>query len=291
MTGDLTARACIELAEQRFNRSELYYGHGTDSAGSDAFYLVMCAAGLAFDCDETELDKPLDNTTSEYIKRLIEQRVEKRIPVAYLVNRAWFAGHEFYIDQRVLIPRSPIAELINNHFQPWIKPEQVKRILDIGTGSGCIPIACAYAYPEASISAVDIDEAALQVAEINVLKHALQDRVSLFHSNLFAGLDAMNYDIIISNPPYVSDEEMQTLPEEYHHEPVLALAAKDQGLALVSRILEQASDYLNDDGILIVEVGNSRQSLIERYPDYPFTWLEFEQGGEGVFLLHKHELT
>ncbi len=290
MRGNQTARELIELAEDKFKHAELHYGHGTDSAGSDAFYLVMCASGLAFDCDEAELDKPLENTTCQSVKRLIEQRVEKLIPVAYLVNRAWFAGHEFYVDQRVLIPRSPLAELINARFQPWIESEKVKRILDIGTGSACIPIACAYAFPAASIDAIDIDDAALQVAEMNVLKHALQDRISLIRSDLFNSLGSTSYDIIICNPPYVGSEEMQTLPAEYTHEPVQALETAEQGLALVARILDQASNFLADKGILIVEVGNSQQLLIERYPELPFTWLEFEQGGEGVFLLNKDEL-
>ncbi len=290
MSATFTVRELIHFAEQQFDKADLYYGHGTDNAADEAFYLVMTVAGLEFDCDEEKLDEPLSENTVARIKDLINKRIEQRIPVAYLVNQAWFAGHKCYVDERVLIPRSPIAELINFEFTPWIKPEEVERILDIGTGCACIPIACAHVFPNAQIDAVDIDDDALDVAKLNISEHNLTDRVHLYKSDLFKQLDSQKYDIIISNPPYVSSQEMQTLPEEYRHEPGHALEADDNGLALVDKILKQSSDHLNDDGILIVEVGNSMDALIERHPELPFIWLDFENGGEGIFLLHKSDL-
>ena len=285
-----TARELIQFAEQQFKQADLFYGHGTTSAEDEAFYLIMTVAGLEFDCEETKLDERLPEETINKIKELIDIRINQRIPVAYLVNQAWFAGHQFYVDERVLIPRSPIAELIEYEFTPWVEPEDVEHILDIGTGSACIPIACAYIFPNAQIDAVDIDDDALEVAKMNVEQHKMNDRVHLYKSDLFDQLDSKKYDIIISNPPYVGHEEMQTLPQEYRHEPGHALQADDDGLALVDRILKQASNHLNDDGILIVEVGNSMEALIERHPELPFIWLDFENGGEGVFLLHKADL-
>ncbi len=290
MTPMQTARELITYAEYQFSNAELYYGHGSDSAESDAFYLVMATLGLDFNCDEDELDAPILEQQILEVASLIKKRIQARIPVAYLVKQAWFAGFSFYVDERVLIPRSPIAELITSKFSPWIDADNVSRILDLGTGSGCIPIACAYAFPSASVDAVDVDKDALVVATINVEQHQLSSTVALIHSDLFQQLSGKQYDIIISNPPYVSDDEMHTLPTEYQHEPQQALRAQKNGLAIVARILQQAHEYLNNQGILIVEVGNSMGALIAAYPDVPFTWLEFEYGGEGVFLLHKNEL-
>ena len=290
MNKSQTPRTLIKLAESRFGEADLFYGHGTDNPESEAFYLVMCGLGLDFDCDEALLDKPLSEKQGAKLESLIERRIKERIPVAYLVNQAWFAGHAFYVDERVLIPRSPIAEMINAQFRPWIEPKKVKRILDIGTGSACIPIACAFALQGAEVDAVDIDRQALAVARKNVELHDIGERVHLYRSDLFDQLPEYQYDIIISNPPYVGHEEMQTLPPEYRHEPGHALEAEEEGLALVDRILREAFNYLTDKGNLIVEVGNSMGAVIERYPDLPFTWLEFEYGGEGVFLLNKSDL-
>jgi ribosomal protein L3 glutamine methyltransferase len=283
-------RELIQRTEKQFNQADLYYGHGTDNALDEAFYLVMIAAGLEFDCDEEALDKPLLDNIIEHIENLVEKRINQRVPVAYLVNQAWFAGHKFYVDERVLIPRSPFAELITSQFMPWISYSQVKTILDIGTGGACIPIACAYEFSETVIDAVDIDDDAIDVANKNVALHELQERVHVIKSNLFEQLKGKKYDLIISNPPYVGHDEMQSLPEEYLHEPRHALEADDNGLELVGQILKQASEHLNEGGILAVEVGNSKEALIEQYPNLPFIWLEFENGGDGVFVLNKADL-
>ena len=286
----ISVRELIQRTEKQFKQSDLYYGHGTDNALDEAFYLVMTAAGLEFDCDEEELDKSLQKELLEQIESLIDKRINQRIPVAYLVNQAWFAGHKFYVDERVLIPRSPFAELITSQFMPWMSYHQVKSILDIGTGSACIPIACAYEFPDAVVDAVDIDDDAIEVANKNVSLHELDERVHVIKSNLFEQLEGKKYDLIISNPPYVGHDEMQSLPEEYLHEPSHALETNDNGLELVGQILKQASAYLNESGILAVEVGNSKEALIEQYPNLPFIWLEFENGGDGVFLLNKGDL-
>jgi len=271
----ISVRELIQRTEKQFKQSDLYYGHGTDNALDEAFYLVMTAASLEFDCDEEILDKPIEQSLLEQIEHLIEQRINQRIPVAYLVNQAWFAGQQFYVDERVLIPRSPFAELITSQFMPWIAYHQVKSILDIGTGSACIPIACAYEFPDAVVDAVDIDDDAIEVANKNVSLHELDERVHVIKSNLFEQLEGKKYDLMISNPPYVGHDEMQSLPEEYLHEPNHALEANDNGLELVGQILKQASAYLNEGGVLAVEVGNSKEALIEQYPNLPFIWLEF----------------
>lgn len=286
----MTPRELIRSTEQRLKNTDLYYGHGTDNPLDEAFYLVMTAAGLEFNCDEETLDKEIQQDVLLHIESLIDKRINQRIPVAYLVNQAWFAGRKFYVDERVLIPRSPFAELITSQFMPWLSFSQVTTILDIGTGSACIPIACAYEFPRAQVDAVDIDNDALEVAKRNVKEHGLNERVHLYISDLFEQLENKKYDLIISNPPYVGNDEMQSLPEEYLHEPGHALEANDNGLEIVGKILKQASAHLNDEGILAVEVGNSKQLLIERYPNLPFIWLEFEQGGDGVFLINKSEL-
>lgn len=274
----------------QFNQANLHFGHGTDNAWDEALMLALSALHLDDTIKPKCLHARLTKTERQSIIDLYRQRIEKRIPAAYLTHHMRFAHLDFYVDERVLIPRSPIAELIENHFSPWIAEEQVRRVLDIGTGSGCIAIACSYAFPEAEIDAVDISEDALAVARINVDQLQGDDRIHLIHSDLFAALEGNKYDIIVSNPPYVSPEEMSTLPEEYYHEPEKALRVSDQGLVIVIKILKQAKEYLNEEGILIVEVGNSQDALCERFPEIPFTWLEFERGGEGVFLLTAEQL-
>ncbi|MBX3709444.1 MAG: 50S ribosomal protein L3 N(5)-glutamine methyltransferase [Gammaproteobacteria bacterium] len=285
-----TIRDFIRVATSRFNAAGLYYGHGTDNAWDEAIALILHTLHLPHDISPTVLDARLTKEERAQLNELIHRRVDKKIPVPYLTHEAWFAGLPFYVDERVLIPRSPIAELIENHFRPWVYPENVHNILDLCTGCGCIAIACAKAFPNAEIDASDISTEALAVAKINILRHAVQDQVHVFESDLFAALPKKKYDIIVSNPPYVSTEEMFNLPSEYLHEPKLGLAAGIQGLDFAARILRDASAYLQQDGILIVEVGNSEHALSEKYPKAPFTWLDFERGGGGVFALTAEQL-
>lgn len=290
MNQTISVRDLIQRTEKQFSNAGLFYGHGTDNALDEAFYLVMTAADLEFDCAEEELDRPIIKNRLNHIEELIDKRINQRIPVAYLVKQAWFAGEKYYVDERVLIPRSPLAELITAQFTPWLSCTEVNSILDIGTGSACIACACAYAFRNAKVDAVDLDLDAIDVANQNVLAHELKQRVNILHSDLFEKLNGKKYDLIISNPPYVGNNEMQSLPAEFFHEPGHALEANNDGLELVEKILQQAAAHLNDKGILVVEVGNSMDLLVERYPALPFIWLEFEQGGYGVFLLYKSDL-
>ena len=285
-----TPAGLIDWLEQRFRDADLCYGHGTDNPGDEAAYLVLAALAIPFDAGDEELNRRLDRAEIERIRELAEERITRRKPVAYLVRQAWFCGLPFYVDERVLIPRSPIAELIEQRFSPWVWEDDVKRILDVGTGSGCIAIACALAFPEAAVDAVDVDEDALAVARINVENHDLADCVRPIHSNLFDALAGRRYDLIVANPPYVSAAEMLDLPEEYHHEPEPALAAGPDGLDVVRRILKEARAHLTEHGVLIVEVGDSRDAVTDAFPELPFTWLEFERGGDGVFLLTADQL-
>lgn len=246
--------------------------------------------GLPFDAADAVLDAPLEEQQRSYLRGLIGRRISERMPVAYLIHEAWFAGLPFYVDQRVLIPRSPLAELIESGFSPWVNEMEVDGILDIGTGSGCIAIACALAFPNAGVDATDVDGEVLQVAKKNVGTYGLTDRVRLFNSAVFRDLPPRRYDLILSNPPYVSAGEMRDLPPEYGHEPAAALAAGTDGLTVIREILQGCPDYLSEHGVLVVEVGNSQAAVVDAFPQLPFTWLEFEYGGEGVFLLTAEEL-
>ena len=245
---------------------------------------------IPFDDLDSSRDQVLTSVQSQRINALVRKRIESRQPLAYLLNEAWFCGLKFYVDERVLVPRSPLAELIMNHFQPWIDPARVNTILDIGTGSGCIAVASALAFPDCHVDAVDISVDALDVARINIRQYHLQDRVEVIESDLFAGLTGHRYDVIISNPPYVDANDLAGMPDEYQHEPQLALASGPDGIDHAGRILQAAAAQLNPGGILIVEVGNSAPVLAKRYPFLPFIWLEFEHGGQGVFLLSKLDL-
>jgi len=250
---------------------------------------VIDLLGLSHDLTDDELDLCfLDNLPMLLEK--IHSRVRSRLPVPYITKKAWFCGLPFYVDERVLIPRSPIAELIETRFSPWVDPDEVYDVLDLCTGSGCIAIACAYAFEHARIDASDLSRDALDVARYNIQQHGLLDRVRLFEGDLFLALPKHRYDIIVSNPPYVGAKEMEDLPNEYTHEPSLALASGEFGLDIVDRMLKMAYHYLKDDGILVVEVGNTANLMEEHYPRLPFVWLEFERGGEGVFLLTKQDL-
>jgi ribosomal protein L3 glutamine methyltransferase len=286
-----TIRDMVRWAVSRFHEAGIFYGHGTESAWDEAIALVLHTLYLPHDISPTILDARITSAEREALLKLIQRRVTERVPVPYLTHEAWFAGIPFYVDERVLIPRSPFAELIENDFQPWLDSvEEVHTILDLCTGSGCIAIACANQFPEAEIDASDISADAIAVAKINVLRHGVEDQVHLHQSDLFANLPPKKYDLIISNPPYVDEGDMAALPDEYRHEPALGLEAGVDGLDIALRILQEAPQYLQPHGVLIIEVGNSEYALAERFPEIPFTWVEFQRGGGGVFLLTASQL-
>ncbi|UVO07093.1 50S ribosomal protein L3 N(5)-glutamine methyltransferase [Pectobacterium polonicum] len=284
-----TIQDMLRWAVSRFNAANVYYGHGTDNPWDEAIQLVLPSLYLPLDIPEDMYTSRLITSERQRIVERVIRRVNERIPVAYLTNKAWFCGLEFYVDERVLVPRSPIGELINNYFDEQL-PKTPNLILDLCTGSGCIAIACAQAFPEAEVDAVDISSDALAVTEQNIQQHGLEHRVTPIRSDLFRDLPAIRYDLIVTNPPYVDEEDMSDLPQEFRFEPELGLAAGNDGLDLVRRILACAPDYLSDDGVLICEVGNSMVHLIDQYPEIPFTWLEFDNGGDGVFMLTQSQL-
>jgi ribosomal protein L3 glutamine methyltransferase len=285
-----TVEAVLAHSTRRLARARLHYGHGTAGARDDAAALLWHVMRLPWPAPAAVYRRRVSATAQAALERLLRQRIRERIPVVYLTQRCWFAGLPMYIDRRVLIPRSPIAELIERRFEPWTQRARVRRILDLGTGSGCIAIACARAFPRARVDATDISEDALAVARINIRRHRLTARVRAVKSDHFAGLAGASYDIIVSNPPYVARRQLGGLPAEYRHEPRLALAAGTDGLDSARIILRDAAAHLNPGGILIVEVGNSERALRRAYPRLPFTWLAFERGGGGVFLIERGQL-
>ena len=288
--GLITIQDYIRWGASRFNSAGVYFGHGTDNALDEAAQLVLAALhlepGLPAGFRECRLT-PAERVT---VADLIERRVTERVPAAYLTGRAWFAGLEFQVDDQVLVPRSPIAELIEAGFEPWIDGEQVGRVLDLCTGSGCIGIAAAVYLPDADVDLVDCSPTALAVARRNVERHGVGDRVRVVQSDLFHELVGQRYDVICSNPPYVARAELDGLPPEYRREPRLGLYGGEDGLELALRILAEAGRHLTDQGILIMEVGSAAPALEQRLPLVPWTWIEFERGGEGVLLLTRAQL-
>lgn len=286
-----TLRDMVRWGASQFNAANLTFGHGIDNAWDEALFLARHVLHLTPAEDDKAADARLLVSERLHIAQLFQRRIAERKPAAYLTREAWFAGLPFYVDERVLIPRSPMAELIEHGFSPWLDETPITRVLDLCTGSGCIAIACALAFPDAEVDAVDICSEALEVARQNVERHGATHSVNLIHSDLFSGLIPRNYDLIVSNPPYVNAEDMAQLPLEYHHEPVLALAAGEDGLDIVVRIINEAKHYLSPQGVLIVEVGNSAPALEARFPDLPLLWLEFKHGGHGVFVLTAEQLS
>lgn len=288
--GLVTIQDFIRWGASRFNAAGLFFGHGTDNALDEAALLVLhclhLEPGLPASFRECRLT-PGERVT---VTDLIERRVAERVPAAYLTQSAWFAGLEFFVNEQVLVPRSPIAELIEAGFDPWIDGERIGRVLDLCTGSGCIGIAAAVYLPDADVDLVDISASALDVARRNVARHEVADRVRVLNSDLFSALSSDRYDVIVSNPPYVSIPEYEDLPPEYRREPELGLLAGEDGLDIVLRILREAGRHLTDQGILILEVGSSALELEQRLPDVPWTWIEFERGGEGVLLLAREQI-
>lgn len=280
----------IRTVAASFEDAELSYGHGTDNPLDEAAWLVFTVLQLSHDDTPAIYSASVDDEQVSAALALAGRRINERVPLAYLLNQAFFAGWEFFVDERVLVPRSPIAELINKQFTPWIEPNEVRFVVDLGTGSGCIAVAIAHAFPDARVDAVDISADALEVTAINIEKHGLEDRVTPVQSDFFSALGGRQYDLIVSNPPYVDGTDMKSMPAEYQSEPVLGLVAGDDGLVSVRKILHDASPFLTDNGILVCEVGNSQQALAAAYPDAAFVWLDFAQGGTGVFLLTKDDL-
>ena len=285
-----TVEQLIRQYGEQFAAADLTYGHGTDNALDEAAWLVFAGLKLSHEDAPAAYQKTVPQNAIAELDTLAARRINERVPLAYLLQQAWFAGLEFYVDDRVLVPRSPIAELIAARFEPWLSVEEVRTAVDLGTGSACIAIALAKVFPNATVDAVDISAAALEVAAINIARHELVERVRPVESDFFAGLEGRSYDLIVSNPPYVDQADMKARTIEFQHEPELGLAAGDDGLESVNVILQHAARFLNDGGILVCEVGNSAAALENRYPGVAFVWLEFEHGGSGVFLLTKEEL-
>ncbi|GAM61538.1 ribosomal protein L3 methyltransferase [Vibrio ishigakensis] len=283
-----TLQDMIRWTVSRFNAAGLFYGHGTDNAWDEAVQLILPSLYLPIDVPSHVLNSRLTSSERLRIVERVIQRINERTPTAYLTNKAWFCGLEFFVDERVLVPRSPIGELIENQFQPWLL-EEPRRIMDMCTGSGCIAIACAHAFPDAEVDAIDISADALEVAEQNIQDHGLEAQVTPIRSDLFRDLIEDKYDLIVTNPPYVDEEDMNSLPEEFKHEPELGLAAGSDGLKLMRRIIANAPRFLTENGILICEVGNSMVHVMDQYPNIPFTWIEFQNGGHGVFMLTRQQ--
>ena len=293
-----TIQNAIDWAYEKFEAADLFYGHGSDNPWDEAVYLVMHIAGQPLDAGEEVLPLELNLEQTDQIKNWVETRIKNKIPLAYLMHRAFFAGLEFYVDERVIIPRSPIAELIETSFEPYLEITEVDHVLDLCCGSGCIGLAMAMYFDFIKVDLVDLSFEALEVAKINKSMYEfiykLEDRVAIIQSDLFGNLKNLNnkkYDLILCNPPYVDQKDFNDMPKEFSHEPEMALISGQDGLDLTRRILSEAANYLTDHGILILEVGNSAIALEAAYPHLDFLWLEFEKGGVGVCLLTKEQIS
>jgi ribosomal protein L3 glutamine methyltransferase len=286
-----TLRDLLRFSVSRFNEAGLFFGHGSASAYDEAAYLILHTLHLPLDRLEPFLDARLTSDELDQVLGIIKRRATEKIPAAYLTNEAWLGDFSFFVDERVIVPRSFIAELLREQLAPWIRnPDEVNSALDLCTGSGCLAILLAHAFPNVMVDAADISQEALEVAQRNLADYNLEQQVNLVRSDLFAGLRGRTYDLIISNPPYVSAEAMAALPEEYRHEPERALASGADGLEAIRTILNEAADHLTDRGLLIVEIGHNRDKLGQVYPETPFTWLETSAGDEFVFLLKRDQL-
>jgi ribosomal protein L3 glutamine methyltransferase len=286
-----TIRDWLRFTVSQFEASDIFFGHGTDNSYDEAVWLIMSALHLPHDTLNNFLDARITESERKHLAHLIEQRITKRTPTAYLLREAWLRGFKFYVDERVIVPRSFIAELLDDGLSPWIEyPELIHSAADICTGSGCLGILLANAFPDAAIDVVDISPDAIAVCNINITNYGLQEQITAIQSDMFSALKGKTYDLIISNPPYVDAPSMAKLPSEYRNEPQLALGSGVAGLDHTHTILREAANYLNDEGILVVEIGHNRDALVDAYPDLPFTWLEVESGNQFVFLLTKQQL-
>lgn len=287
-----TLRDCLRFAVTQFHRANLFFGHGTDNAWDEAVYLALHTLNLPLDQLEPYLDARLLPSERNQLLSLYQKRVQHRLPAAYLTHEAWLSGHRFFVDERVIVPRSFIAELLQEQLSPWIEsPWEINRTLDLCTGSGCLAILMALAFPEAEVDAIDLSPDALTVAERNVADYGLENRIRLIKSDALSGLTSNDrYDLIISNPPYVDAEAVAALPQEYLHEPEMALGSGEDGLDFTRKLLATAAQHLTENGLLVVEIGHNRDALEAAYPDTPFTWLETHAGGEYVFLLSAIDL-
>ncbi|MEL7298528.1 MAG: 50S ribosomal protein L3 N(5)-glutamine methyltransferase [Pseudomonadota bacterium] len=290
-----TLAAAADATRHGFEAAGLFFGHGTDNAWDETLWLIAHLLGIQYEAGwqsalQTALDAPADDQIVKQLLTIAEARIETRKPLAYLLGEAWFAGLKFAVNEDVLVPRSPLAELITQGFQPWVPSVDDLSMLDLCTGSGCIAIATALYQPTWQVDASDVSVAALDVAERNVANYDLGDRVTLIEADVFNAALFQQYHLIVSNPPYVDAAEMNERPDEFAREPVLGLAAGDDGLDIVRAILADAAEHLHDDGVLICEVGASDRALQEEYSTVPFTWLEFDDGGAGVFVLTKSQL-
>ncbi|MFY0699629.1 MAG: 50S ribosomal protein L3 N(5)-glutamine methyltransferase [Bermanella sp.] len=279
----------VRFASSEFERQGVYYGHGTDNPWDEALLLVTASLQMPFEISPQQAQCRLIHDERTHLAQLIQRRIEERIPVAYIINEAWFCGLPFYVDERVLVPRSPLAEIIQNRVSPWLDGKEPNRVLDLCCGSGCIGISSLQAFPEAQLDLADLSRDALDVAEINIERHQLFDQVAAIESDLFSNLQP-GYDLILSNPPYVDAEDLADMPAEYQHEPAMGLGSGHDGLDITRQILANACDYLNPEGVLVVEVGNSWIHLEAEFPQVPFTWVEFEHGGDGVFVFTREQL-